>query len=427
MSIAHAESALPRVGTPYTRIRLATVYAAYLLAVLAIPFLFSILYLGTPDLFSLPAEQRSHVLLNWLCIFGVIYASGRLRGSFEWQLPRVIAYAMVTHGGLAIAILAGRLYFSRSILFSSFLVSIAFGLAIAWLESCRRPMKLAIIDPDSAGEANLWLDRRIERIPDPDRDLTGYDLVLVNFSTKLSGEWTQTISRAMVTGCRIRHIAEYVENVRGRVSIDHFMHDQLKARKTRAYQYGKRILDVFIVIVLLPVALPFVLFGMGLVFISMGRPIFFKQLRVGLGQKPFIMWKLRTMRTGPVIGRQVATQENDPRITRAGYFLRRYRIDELPQLWNVLKGDMSLIGPRPEQPGLSEFYNKEIPIFSYRCVVRPGITGWAQVSSGYAANLGESRSKLTYDLYYVKNISLALDLHIALRTVWTLICGEGVR
>jgi lipopolysaccharide/colanic/teichoic acid biosynthesis glycosyltransferase len=427
MSIAHAEGALLRVGGAYARFRLAIYYSIYLLAILGIPILFSMIYLGTPDLLSLPSAERSHVLLNWLCILGVVYASARFGGSFEWHLPRIVAFAMVTHGGLAIAILAGRLYFSRPVLFTSFLVSIAFGLVIAWLESYRRPLKLAIIDPDSAGEANLWLDTRIERISDPERDLTDYDLVLVNFSTKLSGEWTQTIARAMVTGCRIRHIAEYVEKVRGRVSIDHFMHDQSKARKARTYQYGKRILDVFVVIVLLPVALPVVLFGMGLVFISMGSPIFFKQLRVGLCQKPFTMWKLRTMRAGPAIGAQVATQENDPRITQAGHFLRRYRIDELPQLWNVLKGDMSLIGPRPEQPGLSEFYNREIPVFSYRCVVRPGITGWAQVSSGYAANLGESRSKLTYDLYYVKNISLALDLHIALRTVWTLICGGGVR
>jgi lipopolysaccharide/colanic/teichoic acid biosynthesis glycosyltransferase len=427
MSIAHAERVVPRVGALRPQIRLAAFYVAYGLTILAIPFLFSRIYLGDPSFISLPVAVKSHIILNWFCILAVVYASARFSGTFEWQLPRIVAFAAIIHGSLAVVVLAGRLYFSRPILFSSFFVSIALGLAIAWLENQRKPVKLAIIDPDSAGEANGWLDSRIERVSDPNCDLRVYDLVLVNFSKELPAKWTETISRAMVNGCRIRHIAEYVEKVRGRVSIEHFMHEQCNSRRFRTYRYSKRIFDITVVILALPVVAPILLLGMGLVAVSMGRPIFFKQSRLGFGQKTFTMWKLRTMRAAPSNAKQIATEKDDPRITSAGRFLRRYRIDELPQLWNVLIGNMSLIGPRPEQPGLAEFYAGEIPAFSYRCLVRPGITGWAQVSSGYAANLGESRSKLTYDLYYVKNMSLSLDFEIALRTVWTLLHGNDVR
>ena len=123
----------------------------------------------------------------------------------------------------------------------------------------------------------------------------------------------------------------------------------------------------------------------------------------------------------------IATSHGDARITKFGAFLRRFRVDELPQLWNVLIGDMSLIGPRPEQPGLTRDYIGQMPAFAYRHLVRPGITGWAQVRAGYAANLEETRIKLSYDLFYVKNFSLALDLHVIIRTFWTIASGSGVR
>lgn len=139
------------------------------------------------------------------------------------------------------------------------------------------------------------------------------------------------------------------------------------------------------------------------------------------------MYKLRTMRDSADNRVGTATSIGDNRVTKAGQILRRFRIDELPQLWNVLKGDMSLIGPRPEQEGLSYAYISSVPSFAYRSLVRPGITGWAQVNAGYAANLEESRVKLSYDLFYVKNISFSLDIQIVLRTVFTILGGAGVR
>jgi lipopolysaccharide/colanic/teichoic acid biosynthesis glycosyltransferase len=119
--------------------------------------------------------------------------------------------------------------------------------------------------------------------------------------------------------------------------------------------------------------------------------------------------------------------QKENRVTPVGRFLRKSRIDELPQLWNVIKGDMSIIGPRPEWTELGRGYEEQMPAYAYRHLVRPGITGWAQVRAGYAADLSETRVKVGYDLYYIKNFSLSLDVQILTRTVWTLLSGSGAR
>ena len=139
------------------------------------------------------------------------------------------------------------------------------------------------------------------------------------------------------------------------------------------------------------------------------------------------MYKLRTMRER-LPGEPVkATTRGDHRITPLGAVLRRYRIDEIPQVWNVLRGEMSLIGPRPEQPELAREYARQIPAFSYRHLVRPGITGWAQVCFGYAENTMETREKLTYDLHYIKEFGFAIDLKVAIMTLWFSISGASSR
>jgi lipopolysaccharide/colanic/teichoic acid biosynthesis glycosyltransferase len=155
-------------------------------------------------------------------------------------------------------------------------------------------------------------------------------------------------------------------------------------------------------------------------------PIVFSQERVGLRGRRFMVHKFRSMRrdaerhTGPMWAK-----ENDDRVTRIGAFLRKCRFDELPQLWNVLRGEMSFIGPRPERPYFVDLLKAEIPFFDLRHYVKPGITGWAQVMYPYGASVEDSHRKLEYDLYYAKNLSLSLDLLILLKTVGVVIKGEG--
>jgi lipopolysaccharide/colanic/teichoic acid biosynthesis glycosyltransferase len=155
-------------------------------------------------------------------------------------------------------------------------------------------------------------------------------------------------------------------------------------------------------------------------------PVFFRQERVGLRAEVFTVYKFRTMRqdaeceTGPVWA-----QKHDPRITPLGRFLRKTRLDELPQLWNVLKGDMSFVGPRPERPEFVSSLSAQIPYYNLRNIIPPGLTGWAQVRYRYGATVEDAKRKLEYDLYYIKHMSIALDLLIIFETVKTVVFGRG--
>ena len=153
-------------------------------------------------------------------------------------------------------------------------------------------------------------------------------------------------------------------------------------------------------------------------------PIFFRQTRIGKNRVPFKILKLRSMSTRAEEGPKY-TQQADPRVTRVGNFLRASRIDELPQVWNVLKGEMSLIGPRAEWDRLVEEYEREIPCYHFRHLVKPGITGWAQVNYPYGANLEDTRRKLEFDLYYIRHFSFLLDASIVLKTVHVMLFGKG--
>lgn len=189
----------------------------------------------------------------------------------------------------------------------------------------------------------------------------------------------------------------------------------------------RRLVSIGISLTGLLLCLPFIPFIMLAVRLSSPGPIFFTQTRVGRHGQPFTLVKFRTMRTDAEAAGAVWATTNDPRVTRVGKFLRSSRLDEIPQLWNVLKGDMSFVGPRPERPEFVGWLAKEIPFYELRHMIRPGLTGWAQVRYQYGANLEESKRKLEYDLYYVKHLSLGLDLLIMFETVKIIMLGRGAR
>ncbi len=192
------------------------------------------------------------------------------------------------------------------------------------------------------------------------------------------------------------------------------------------YHYIKRVGDIFLSSVLLLLAAPF--FGVIAIAIWMinGKPAIFRQTRVSRDNKPFTLFKFRTMlaRTEEDAG-DIYTRSDDPRVTRLGWYLRKLRLDELPQLWNVLKGEMSLIGPRAEWIRCAERYEKIIPFYHFRHLVKPGITGWAQVNYPYGESENDAMEKLKYDLYYIRHYSLKLDAMIVLKTIYTVLFGKG--
>ncbi|MBL9215499.1 MAG: exopolysaccharide biosynthesis polyprenyl glycosylphosphotransferase [Opitutaceae bacterium] len=185
----------------------------------------------------------------------------------------------------------------------------------------------------------------------------------------------------------------------------------------------KRICDLGLAFLGLAIALPLLPFAAAAIWLEDRGPVFFRQPRVGKNREPFAIVKLRTMRPGG--GGHAYTQANDARVTRVGHFLRATRLDEVPQLWNVLVGDMSLIGPRAEWVRLVEEYERKIPCYHFRHLVKPGITGWAQVNYPYGASLDDTLRKLEYDLYYIRHFSFVLDASIVLKTIHIMLFGKG--
>ncbi len=157
-------------------------------------------------------------------------------------------------------------------------------------------------------------------------------------------------------------------------------------------------------------------------------PVFYKQERVGRTEKPFTIYKLRSMRQdAEKFSGAVWAADNDSRVTRIGRYLRSFRLDELPQLWNVLRGDMNLVGPRPERPEFVQMLEQQLPYYAHRHVVRPGVTGWAQIRFRYGSTLKDQQEKLRYDFFYIKNISLSLDLYVMFQTVKIILLSRGAR
>lgn len=244
-------------------------------------------------------------------------------------------------------------------------------------------------------------------------------------------EWERMLAQAAVSGRIVYHTKQLRESLTGRVQIDHLSENSFGSLLPNlAYRKIKRAVDVCVSLALLPFLLPpMFLAGIAVKLDSPG-PVFFSQMRMGYRGRPFRVLKFRTMRHErcSLDERNAAmTGDQDPRITRVGRFLRRSRVDELPQLLNVLRGEMSLIGPRPEAIPLSQWYESELPFYVYRHIVRPGVTGWAQVNQGHVTGLDQVNVKLNYDFYYIKNFSAWLDVLIAIRTIGIVLSGFGAR
>lgn len=198
--------------------------------------------------------------------------------------------------------------------------------------------------------------------------------------------------------------------------------------RSRMLDASSRILDIVGSLVLLVVASPLLLACALAVVVTDGFPVFYRQRRVGLGGRPFDVIKFRSMRRdAEKLSGPVWASEEDPRITKVGRFLRRYRLDELPQLWNVLVGQMALVGPRPERPHFCDVLREQVPLFELRTIVRPGLTGWAQVRLAYGASADDARAKLEYDLFYVTRRSFWFDLAVLVETAKVVLTGAGSR
>lgn len=272
-----------------------------------------------------------------------------------------------------------------------------------------------VLEPD--GESPVHL---------PNRETT----IAVDLRAVLSDSMAQYLSSCDVAGYTIRPFSSIYEEHTGRVPLIHLTEGwEISAPLLEVARWlpGKRLFDILLTGVTAVLWVPLGLLVAAYVKLMDSGFSIFRQERVGLNGSNFTMYKFRTMNLDAEKEGARFAVERDPRLIRGGLFLRKSRLDEIPQLWNVLKGDMSLVGPRAEQvPFVSEF-RKEIPFYDHRHMVRPGITGWAQVNYGYADDEAETIEKLTYDLYYIKHMSPVMDMRILWKSIWTVLTGAGAR
>lgn len=257
------------------------------------------------------------------------------------------------------------------------------------------------------------------------------DLV-VAINGEVQGSTFQTILDAQERGVDISRMPTLYEEMTGRVPIHHLESDWIirsfvdEVRVSGFYDLSKRLVDILggaLGILLLAICYPFLAVA---ILLDSGFPIFYSQLRLGRGGTTFRIYKFRSMINQPILEDEPrVTMENDPRVTRVGSFLRKTRLDELPQFWNVLRGEMSLVGPRAEVPALVKEYQRQIPFYRARLLAKPGLTGWAQINYGYVSNITETGVKLEYDLFYIKHRTIAMDIQIMLRTIGTAVRATG--
>jgi sugar transferase (PEP-CTERM system associated) len=302
----------------------------------------------------------------------------------------------------------------------------------------RRDLGVAIvgfIDPDpervGAPVINPGVIGTIEDIPAIVR-ARSVDQVVVSLSDARGKLPMEKLLEMKLDGVQFEHLASVYEKYTGKIAVENLRPSWLifseGFRKSRLHQVSKRLMDIALAAIGLVLAAPLMLIVAIAVKATSRGPIVYRQQRVGLHGRVFQAFKFRSMQedaerdTGAVWA-----SKDDNRVTRVGRILRQTRLDELPQLWNVLSGHMSLVGPRPERPEFVAELTRQIPFYGQRHSVRPGLTGWAQVRYTYGASVEDAMEKLQYDLFYIKNMSLALDLFIIVKTVKTVLMRKGAQ
>lgn len=354
--------------------------------------------------------------------------SARLR-----LLPRAeglgVVFLVVSTAFIAIvaALALGRIYYSRTFIAVAWLFSVTWLCLTYYFYTTTNRLVLSVIPGGMNDELTdlkgiLW---KVLTRPEGPGCCNG---VVVDLHQKLSAKWVRFLSDCSLKRIPVYHSAVVFEVSTGRVPLSHLSEGLFEEFELAPLYAGlKRAIDIFIVLAFSPLILAVGLLVAVSIWLDSGGPVLFGQERIGQKGVPFLLFKFRSMQCDDKIEEARFALVRDRRITRVGRIIRRFRLDEIPQFWNVLKGDMSLIGPRPEQVFFAKQFQLDVPYYPYRHLVKPGITGWAQVNQGYVADIGEIKQKLEYDLYYIKHLSIPLDLLVLFKTLRTVITGFGAR
>ena len=295
----------------------------------------------------------------------------------------------------------------------------------------RRDAGMEVVEGESGGDFNAGHEQFATDLRSFCQEKPPIDRVIVAMEDRRGSMPVRELLDLRLRGVVIEDASFLMERLLGKLPLDGlnpsaliFTHGfNVKASQ----QIVRRLVSILVSSIGLLLCLPMIPFIILAVRLSSPGSIFFRQIRVGLHGRPFAVIKFRTMRQDAEKNGAVWATKNDARVTPLGRFMRKTRLDEIPQLWNVLRGEMGFVGPRPERPEFVQWLNTEIPFYELRHIIRPGITGWAQVRYRYGASLEETKQKLEYDLYYVKHLSIGLDLLIMFETIKTIILRRGAQ
>jgi len=343
----------------------------------------------------------------------------------------ILPAALTGHGVVVVWFVLTRFPYDRVGLAAGFLLHVAW-LYFLYIRAERKVRRRIAVVPFGATDRLIQIegvDWHMLKRPQL-HDTRSCNAIVADFSAKLPDEWEAFLADAALDGRIVYQVKQLSESLTGRVELEHLSENSFGSLvPSLGYFYLKGFADFAFAILLLPFVLPLMALVALAIRLDSKGPILFKQKRVGHAGRPIMVYKFRTMRIfeGEDERSAAMTRPDDARITRLGHLLRKLRIDELPQIFNILKWEMSWIGPRPEAQVLSVWYTSEIPFYRYRHVVKPGISGWAQVNQGHVAEVGEVHRKLQYDFYYIKYFSPWLDALIFFRTIKTMLTGFGSR
>jgi lipopolysaccharide/colanic/teichoic acid biosynthesis glycosyltransferase len=339
--------------------------------------------------------------------------------------------ALTGHGLVVVYFVLTRFPYDRIGLLAGFLLHVVWLYLLYVYAERNIRRRIAVVPFGGVGQLSEienvdWLNLSRPRL----HDARGAHAIVADFAADLPDEWEAFLADAALAGKIVYQVKQLAESLTGRVELEHLSENSFGSLlPARGYFHLKGLVDFLFALLILPV----VVVVMGVVAIAIcldsRGPVLFRQKRIGHAGKRITVYKFRTMRPVAVEDERMAaiTNHDDDRVTKVGRVLRNLRLDELPQIINILRWEMSWIGPRPEAEVLSVWYTSELPFYRYRHVVKPGISGWAQVNQGHVAEVEEVNRKLQYDFYYIKYFSPWLDLLILLRTIKTMLTGWGAR
>lgn len=376
---------------------------------------------------------RATAVASTAALFSGMYLAGRVlnlpgtRGTVHGVPIMITAFVIA-----ALVLFSFRIDYSRYMFLYSAAVSTLIAMQLRW---SKRTLRLDPFYVVPFGKATLMEEIDgfpTRRLSSPEMPDDAAARIVADFRADLPDEWERLLARASLAGVPVYHYKQLTEAITGQVKIEHLSENSLGSLvPNQSYTPIKRLIDIVGSLIAIVLTLPVMIVLAVLIWLEDRQSPFYVQSRTGMGGKDFRMFKFRSMSNRPRPNgnddarEDAITRDGDARVTRIGRVIRKFRLDELPQLFNILKGEMSLIGPRPEANTLADWYEKNLAFYSYRNIVKPGLTGWAQVNQGHVATLEDIDMKLQYDFYYIKYFSFWLDVLIVMRTIHTILTGFG--